>query len=482
MIKNDRQYQVTKMQLRGFEDSLREIESAEQPLGTDPLLLEVERRALESQRDELRSEVEQYESLREGKISTLVIEDFAELPTALIKARIAQRLTQKELAQRLDVKEQQVQRWEANDYAGASIETLKSVIKALGVATREELFVPSLELTMETFVQNLRNIGIPKNLLLTRILPAPLAAKFEKNGIINTGLQDVIAGAGWVCRVFGMHVSDLVTLTRPALPLEAVAAARFKLPARSKPSTVNAYTVYAHYLAAVLESSTVPPSTEALPSDYHHVHSLLTSPDEPITLMKTLTLLWKLGVPVLPLRDVGMFHGAVWKIRNRFVIVLKQTTSLESRWLYDLLHEWGHLASGHLSEDSTLLETEPIAPGINETGEIEANEWAEDALFDGDSSEIEQACTQACYGKLQRLKAVLPGVARRYNVNPASLANHMAFRLASEGKDWWGTANNLQEASINPFEIAREVLLLNVDLYRINNLDRDLLVRALTAE
>ena len=88
-----------------------------------------------------------------------------------------------------------MQRWEANDYAGASIETLKSVIEALGVATREELFVPSSELTMETFVQNLSKIGIPKNLLLTRILPAPLAAKFEKNGVINTGLQDVIARA-----------------------------------------------------------------------------------------------------------------------------------------------------------------------------------------------------------------------------------------------------------------------------------------------
>ena len=313
-------------------------------------------------------------------------------------------------------------------------------------------------------------------------MPAPIAAKFEKNGIINSGLQDVIAAAGWVCRVFGTHMSDLVTLTQPALPLEAVAAVRFKLPARSKPSTINAYTVYAHYLAAVAESCAVETRSDALPSDYHEVHSLLTRPDEPITFAKTLSLLWKLGVPVLPLRDVGMFHGAVWKIRNRFVIVLKQTTNLESRWLYDLLHEWGHLACGHLSEDSALLEGEPIAPGMNDIEEIEANEWAEDTLFDGDSTEIEQACTQACHGKLQRLKAVLPGVARRYNVNPASLANHMAFRLESEGKDWWGTAYNLQQTSINPFEIAREVLLRNVDLHRINNLDRDLLIRALTAE
>jgi hypothetical protein len=177
-----------------------------------------------------------------------------------------------------------------------------------------------------------------------------------------------------------------------------------------------------------------------------------------------------------------MFHGAVWEIRNRFVIVLKQTTGLESRWLYDLLHESGHLASGHLREDSTLLEPEPIEPGTNQTEEIEANEWAEDALFDGDSAEIEQACTQACDGKLQRLKTVLPGVARRYNVNPDSLANHMAFRLASEGKDWWGAARNLQQARVNPFEIAREILFLNVDLHRINELDRDLLIRALAAE
>ena len=55
------------------------------------------------------------------------------LEAMLVKARIARGMTHKDLADRLNLKEQQVQRWEANDFAGASIDSLKAVSEALGV-------------------------------------------------------------------------------------------------------------------------------------------------------------------------------------------------------------------------------------------------------------------------------------------------------------------------------------------------------------
>ena len=45
---------------------------------------------------------------------------------------------------------------------------------------------------------------------------------------------------------------------------------------------------------------------------------------------------------------------------------------------------------------------------------------------------------------------------------------------------WWGAANNLQVTEPGPFEIARELLIANLDLSRVNPVDRDLLLRAVT--
>jgi transcriptional regulator with XRE-family HTH domain len=50
------------------------------------------------------------------------------LPGALIRSRIAAGLSQKDLGERLGMKEQQIQRYEATDYSGASFSTLSAVV------------------------------------------------------------------------------------------------------------------------------------------------------------------------------------------------------------------------------------------------------------------------------------------------------------------------------------------------------------------
>jgi ribosome-binding protein aMBF1 (putative translation factor) len=94
------------------------------------------RAAMESQLEDLRQQLAEYEALRAGRVQVLELDSLGRLPEALIRARIAAGLTQKELARRLGLREQQVQRYEATRYAGASLARLQAVADALGVQTQ----------------------------------------------------------------------------------------------------------------------------------------------------------------------------------------------------------------------------------------------------------------------------------------------------------------------------------------------------------
>ena len=77
----------------------------------------------------------EYESLKAGEFHLDSLKLVADLPSILIKARIAQGLSQKDLAERIGLKEQQIQRYEATDYASANLARIKEVVNAFGVET-----------------------------------------------------------------------------------------------------------------------------------------------------------------------------------------------------------------------------------------------------------------------------------------------------------------------------------------------------------
>jgi ribosome-binding protein aMBF1 (putative translation factor) len=141
VIANERQYHITKTAAREFEEALARLDTVE--VHRSPEMRRVMREAMESQVEELHEELATYEALRGGQVRVLELESLAELPEALIRARIAVGLTQKELAQRLRLKEQQIQRYEATRYAGVSLERIRAVGEALGVTIREQVILPT---------------------------------------------------------------------------------------------------------------------------------------------------------------------------------------------------------------------------------------------------------------------------------------------------------------------------------------------------
>jgi transcriptional regulator with XRE-family HTH domain len=151
MIKNNRQYRLTKAAAARFEQSLRQLESgavAATP-EMDPHIQRAEREALRSQLDDLRDQLREYEELAGGKVGVLEVGSLADLPQALVRARIASGMSQKQLAGRLGIKEQQVQRYEAADYQQASLSRLLEIARALNLKVRKDL-VSSKELEQMT--------------------------------------------------------------------------------------------------------------------------------------------------------------------------------------------------------------------------------------------------------------------------------------------------------------------------------------------
>jgi ribosome-binding protein aMBF1 (putative translation factor) len=143
MIKNERQYRITRAQSQKFEQALADLAScAENKKQENPILFETQRSALESQLDELQEELAEYEALMvHGKGEPLMFEvnSLEAVPQILIKARIAAKLSQKDLAERLGLKEQQIQRYEATEYASANLARVIEVSQALGIRLQSKV-------------------------------------------------------------------------------------------------------------------------------------------------------------------------------------------------------------------------------------------------------------------------------------------------------------------------------------------------------
>ncbi len=132
MITNERQYRITKRQLSRMRKALSDFDIHEVTERLDSrILATAEKDALTSEKAVLNSQLKEYELLISGKITQFEASNLGELPSILIRARIAKGLTQRELAKLVGLKEQQIQRYESDEYATANLRRLENIAIAL---------------------------------------------------------------------------------------------------------------------------------------------------------------------------------------------------------------------------------------------------------------------------------------------------------------------------------------------------------------
>lgn len=481
MIKNDRQYRITKSAAARFADSLNRLQSGsvKPVLGVDPLIQRAEQDAIKGQLDDLRADLREYEELASGKIGVLELGSLADLPQALVRARIASGLGHKELADKLGLKEQQIQRYEATDYQQASLSRLLEIANALNVNVRKDLILPVGSRSTASIFSRLRDIGFSKEFVLNRLVPRELVSNLAQDGKDAID-QLLFTSTRSVAHVFGWTPAAVLGESRPWLNSGVLGAARFKVSADAEEKSLTVYTFYAHFLAILLLRATDDQVQQGIPTDPDDVYKQITEQYGELTFRTALAYCWDLGVPVLPLNDAGAFHGACWRVDGRNVIVLKQRTQSLARWLFDLLHEFRHAGERPESPTHTVIEdAETSSERLNSEEEKDASWFAGEVSLGGRAEELVAECVKRANESIPRLKSIVPQVAKSAGVEPAALANYMAYRLSLQGENWWGAATNLQPKDESPWEIARDVLLQRANLSRLSGLDRELFVQAL---
>ncbi len=139
MITNERQYKMTKTAAKRLQEGFEAAKNRDPSATVDPRIHAAMQEGIRSQLEELHDQIAEYERLRRGEIRARVFTTLAGVALALIEARIAAHLSQKELASRLNIPEQQVQRYESTNYAGVSLDRLQQVADALEVEIEQQV-------------------------------------------------------------------------------------------------------------------------------------------------------------------------------------------------------------------------------------------------------------------------------------------------------------------------------------------------------
>lgn len=135
MIKNERQYRITKAQAAKLDAALKSfLAQSASDRTTHPRLLKAQEDAMRSQLESLQRELREYTELKAGDVPPPDLGYIAVVPQDLIRARIAARLSQKELAERLGMPEQQIQRYEAIEYESVSFARISEIVEVLQAA------------------------------------------------------------------------------------------------------------------------------------------------------------------------------------------------------------------------------------------------------------------------------------------------------------------------------------------------------------
>jgi DNA-binding Xre family transcriptional regulator len=130
MIKNEKQYKITTKKLNSINQKIAEMNSGGDQLSiTNQLIMA----SLIDIKTDMENEIAAYDLLKlniPANSEERVIDD---LPLLLIEYKINSGLTQKEFSKKIGMKEQQLQRYEADNFKSISFKNLLKILHAIGL-------------------------------------------------------------------------------------------------------------------------------------------------------------------------------------------------------------------------------------------------------------------------------------------------------------------------------------------------------------
>lgn len=394
MITNEKQYRSTRAMVAGLRESLDGLVA-----GSDvhPIFIEAHRAALGSQIAELEVDLADYEALRAGTVSSFAAEGLHDLPEILIRARIARGMSQKELGDFLGLKEQQIQRYEAERYRSASLERLIEIADALHVrisnrgdlAGREDMADPaSSSWSIFPFAEMYKRGWFDD---FDGTLP-------QAKKVAPRLVADFFHGAHAVWEPAALHRRSVRSGGQVHEPALAAWEARVRILAHRHPPLTNFAPEAANeaWVEALVRLSGLADGASRVDGHLRSIGiCLVIEPHLPGTLL----------------------DGAAMRAPAGYAIV--GMTLRHDRWdnfWFTLLHEVAHLAL-HLRDlgDAIFDDTESPAASIIED---EADLFAQEAL-------LSTAAWNSCVSRFTRTEKAVLADAKRLSISPAIIAGRI---------------------------------------------------------
>lgn len=387
-------------------------------------------------------------------------------------------LSSKALAKLAGITPQSLSRIE-NGHHDVTYSTLKNILFSMDYSLSDLEEVKPVFSKFSDFARYLETFGLRRELLIQTILPKSTAEELQNDGLkFPKALNDTIS---LVSHIFGFDQQDLILGRIPNISTQLFPATEFKTPTKALEKQSKIYSVFSYYLATAIKKAS---KREFAGIPYQSAADFSRRLEKEfgrISLESLMTYIWNLGIPIIPLKESGGFHGACFEIEGCPVIVLKQNTSHHSRWLFDAAHEFAHLVHGDLHRVTrSYIEDEEISilpkENIKETG---ANNFALDLLLDSRATELGDKCAEIANGDIKYLKSAVISVSNSEKISVDILANYLAHRLKAENNiNWWPTSNSLQITEPRPISVATDLLYRNIEVSKLTAFDRKLIARA----
>lgn len=151
MIKNQKQLSIEKDEAKDLADLIKTMEIANSEVKMD-FIQNRQYVLFKGRLKEISKEIEEYERLTSNNLEFLEFcSEKDDIKKAIMCFRIASGLTQKDIADKIEIHESQIQRYEQRDYLNASFERIIQLLNVLGVEiVLKKTFKPKKHLFLNT--------------------------------------------------------------------------------------------------------------------------------------------------------------------------------------------------------------------------------------------------------------------------------------------------------------------------------------------
>jgi transcriptional regulator with XRE-family HTH domain len=333
-------------------------------------------------------------------------------------------LNQRDLAALMGMSAPQLSKIESGAF-DLRVSTVQTLLRTMGATLADITGPDALEVSQRELRKRAQQAGVPGEVTDRLIAQTPRGA-----------VLDVLA------RAFGWTRDQLIAgVPRPQAVGSAV---RFRAVRKGDPQESPLVNLAYEVCRIVGDHAALAPY-RGVPADPAQVRRGALDANGRVSLASLLEWSWAAGIPVLPLYGRGAFAASAWTVGDRAAVVLKETRELAVFWLFDLAHELGHVALGHLAGGGMVdVESLQLDATDSEADEREANDFALQLLLPA-YHDLLNAVRGEARGNYLRFKGAVATVAKRANLSPGVLGMVAAYDLKEIGqyKDRWGSASNL---------------------------------------